>query len=74
MALSVSLFLIAIGAIFTFAVTATVSGVDINTLGLVLMAVGGIGVLISLLFLASFAPFYRGERTYRGERVVERDY
>lgn len=57
MALGVSLFLIAVGAILTFAVTATVSGLDIAVVGVILMLVGILGLLLSLLFWASFAPF-----------------
>jgi len=54
MGLGVSLILIAAGAILTFAVNATVSGVDINTIGWILMAVGAVGALLSLMFWSSF--------------------
>ena len=57
MAIGTSLMLIAIGAILAFAVTTTVSGIDIATVGAILMIVGMIGLAFSLLFLASFAPF-----------------
>jgi hypothetical protein len=50
--LGTSLFLIAVGAILTFAVNATVSGIDIATVGVILMIIGVIGLLISLLYLA----------------------
>lgn len=46
-----SLFLIAVGAILKFAVTARVAGVDIQTIGVILMAVGAIGLLIGLVLL-----------------------
>jgi hypothetical protein len=71
MALGSSLFLLAVGAILAFAVNATVAGVDITTIGVILMVVGLIGILMSMLFFASFAPFYHGER--EGRRVVRRD-
>jgi hypothetical protein len=54
MGLGVSLFLIAVGAVLTFAVNATVSGIDINTIGWILMIVGAIGILLSLLFWSSW--------------------
>ena len=54
MGLGVSLFLIAVGAILTFAVDATVSGVSINTIGWILMVVGAVGILLSLLFWSSW--------------------
>ena len=52
MELGTSLFLIAVGAILTFAINATVSGIDIATVGVILMIIGVIGLLISLLYLA----------------------
>ncbi|MGE0227661.1 MAG: DUF6458 family protein [Dehalococcoidia bacterium] len=55
-ALGLSLFLIAVGAVLAFAVTTTVTGVDIATVGLILMAVGFAGMLLSLLFWTSFSP------------------
>jgi hypothetical protein len=54
MGLGVSLFLIAVGAVLTFAVNATVSGIDINTIGWILMIVGAVGILLSLLFWSSW--------------------
>jgi hypothetical protein len=76
MGIGVSVFLIAIGAILTFAVHATVSGISIQTVGVILMIAGGIGLVVSL---AIFAPRRRAgiveERTAEPvtrERVVER--
>jgi len=54
MGIGVSLLLIAIGAILTWAVSADVSGVDINTVGVILMVVGAAGALISLVFWSSW--------------------
>ena len=45
-----SLFLIAVGAILYFAVTADLAGVDLQTVGLILMIVGVIGLAIGLVF------------------------
>jgi hypothetical protein len=53
MGIGTSLFLIAVGAILYFAVNADVSGLEISTIGLILMVVGVIGLLISLFFLSS---------------------
>jgi hypothetical protein len=47
----------AAGAILAFAVDYQVSGVEIQTIGLILLVVGVVGLVFSLLFLASFAPF-----------------
>jgi hypothetical protein len=54
MGIGVSLILIAVGAILTWAVNATVSGLDINTIGVILMIVGAIGLVLSLLFWSSW--------------------
>ena len=50
-----SIFLIAVGAILRYAVTVTVSGIELQTVGLILMIVGIIGLVISLtmVFMAT---------------------
>jgi hypothetical protein len=53
MGLGTSLFLIAVGAILYFAVNADISGLEISTVGLILMVVGIVGLLISLFFMSS---------------------
>ena len=50
MSLGASLFLIAVGAILHFAVTATLAGIDIQVVGTILMIIGVIGFVISLCF------------------------
>ncbi|MEO6398918.1 MAG: DUF6458 family protein [Tepidiformaceae bacterium] len=60
-AMGISLFLIAVGAILAFAVSTTVSGIEVETIGIILMCVGFLGILMSLLFLMSFSPFNRGD-------------
>ena len=54
MGIGVSLILIAAGAILTWAVNATVSGVDINAVGVILMVVGAVGLVLSLVFWSSW--------------------
>jgi hypothetical protein len=44
-----SLFLIAVGAILYFAVTADLAGIEIQTVGLILMIVGVIGLALGLM-------------------------
>jgi beta-lactamase regulating signal transducer with metallopeptidase domain len=60
MGIGTSIFLIAIGAILRFAVTATVSGVNIHTVGTILLVVGIVGLLISLLYMTIWADRTRG--------------
>ena len=49
MKLGSSLFLIAVGAILYFAVTATLVGIDIQTVGLILMIIGAIAFVLTLV-------------------------
>jgi hypothetical protein len=72
MGIGTSLLLIAVGAILNFAVTATVAGIDINTVGVILMVVGVLGLLISLFYATMWAD-RRGGTGGTRERVVERD-
>jgi hypothetical protein len=67
MPLGTSIFLIAVGAILRYAVTATASGISIHTVGLILMIAGAIGLVISLFYMAS------ARRGVVREHVVERD-
>lgn len=57
MTTATSLILIAVGAILAFAVSAQVAGISIQTVGAILIVVGGIGLGISLLTLAGYAPW-----------------
>ena len=57
MGIGVSLILIAAGAILTWAVNATVSGLNIHTIGVILMVVGVVGLLLSLMFWSSWGGF-----------------
>ncbi len=72
MGIGTSIFLIALGAILQFAVTASVSGIELATVGTILMVVGIIGLLISL-FLMMQAGRRGGVAAVERERVVERD-
>jgi hypothetical protein len=51
MTIGTSLFLIAVGAILKYAVTATVAGVNVHTAGLILMIVGVAGLVIGLFLM-----------------------
>lgn len=53
MTIGASLFLIALGAILKYAVNATVAGVEIQTVGVILMVAGAVGLVIGLFLIAS---------------------
>ncbi|MDQ1585763.1 MAG: hypothetical protein QOJ49_35 [Actinomycetota bacterium] len=63
MGIGVSIFLIAVGAILAFAVNYSVSGVDINVVGFILIVVGVIGLIMT--------AFIWGPRRNTGGTVVE---
>ena len=69
MPLGTSIFLIAVGAILRYAVTASTSGISLPTVGLILMIVGIVGLVLSLLYMLAWAP----RRGVPADRVVERD-
>jgi hypothetical protein len=69
MGLGVSIFLIAVGAILTWAVNASVSGLELQTIGVILMVVGALGLVLSMIFWSSWGGF-GGER--RSTTYVER--
>ena len=48
-----SLFLIALGAVLSFAVNKHVNGVNINTIGWILMIVGAIGLLVTFAWMST---------------------
>jgi Domain of unknown function (DUF6458) len=61
-----SIFLIALGAILTFATNVTLSGLDLDVVGIILMIVGVLGLV---LFLLVWGP--RSRRVPRTDGVVE---
>lgn len=68
MTIGTSILLIAIGAILKYAVTAHISGINLQTVGVILMLVGILGLIISLLY-----TFVWSDR--RSTRVVQqREY
>jgi hypothetical protein len=56
MTIGTSLFLIAVGAILKFAVTLTIAGIDLHTVGVILMVVGGVGLIIGLYLVLRGHP------------------
>jgi predicted membrane channel-forming protein YqfA (hemolysin III family) len=71
MSLGVSIFLLVVGAVLTFAVDVTTSGFSIHTVGIILMVAGALGLVLSLLFWSSFSPYRRSGTVVVGETVVE---
>ena len=55
MGIGTSIFLIAAGAILKWAVTASVAGVKLEVVGLILMIVGALGLVLSLIRMSTLA-------------------
>ena len=53
MSIGLSLFTIMVGAILKFAVTASVAGISLATVGVILMVVGAIGLIVSVSMIMS---------------------
>jgi NADH:ubiquinone oxidoreductase subunit 3 (subunit A) len=71
MYIGTSIFLIALGAILKYAVTFTVAGIKIQTVGLILMIVGIVALVASLVY--ALADRRRDDRGRREVVPVRRD-
>jgi membrane protein implicated in regulation of membrane protease activity len=56
MTIGASLFMIALGAILAFAVTAEFAGIDIQIVGYILLVIGVVGLVLGLVFLRRDRP------------------
>ena len=70
MGLGVGIFLAAAGAVLAFAVNTSPSGVNVHTIGWILLIVGIVGIVLSMIFWSSWAgPGYWTRR--RGAYVED---
>lgn len=69
MTIGSSIFLIALGAILRYAVTDSVSGVDLTAIGLILMIAGVVGLVVGLFLMTT-----RRDPAYRDPDVRDPDY
>ncbi len=70
MGIGVSIFLIAVGAILTFALNVNTEGVNLDTVGVILMIVGAIGLLASLIFWSSWGGVGRRDEVVVRDREI----
>jgi hypothetical protein len=68
MGIGAGIFLAAVGAILTFAVSVTATGFDIHTIGIILMIVGIAGIVLDLVL---FMPRRRRTTVVTDNRVAE---
>ena len=62
MGIGISIVLVAVGAVLTFALEREVEGINLDTVGIILMIVGSIGLVVSMLFWSSWGPHTRDRR------------
>ena len=71
MTIGVGIFLMVLGAILAFAVQTDVPGINVNSLGIILLLIGLVAVLYSLLFWSSLTPWGRRRVAARRRMVVD---
>jgi hypothetical protein len=59
MSIGVGIFLMVLGAILAFAVQTDVPGINVNSLGIILLLIGLVAVLYSLMFWSNLTPWGR---------------
>jgi hypothetical protein len=67
MGLGVSIVIAAVGAVLVWGVDASVAGLDLDTIGVILLIVGIVGALLSLMYWSTWGGFGG-----RDDTVVER--
>ncbi len=72
MTIGTSLLLIAVGAILKYAVTADVSGIDLQTVGVILMLIGILGLILSLLYTFVWSEGARRRRAVAADPYDDR--
>jgi Domain of unknown function (DUF6458) len=72
MGIGVSVFLIAVGAILAFATDVSVSGLDLDVVGVILMVAGAIGLAVTLLVWSSRQRVTHVERSVVDRPGVDR--
>ena len=73
MGIGTSIFLLALGAILKFAVEDAIAGIELATVGVILMIAGVIGLLISLFWMSQSRATAAPAAPVARDRVVERD-
>jgi Domain of unknown function (DUF6458) len=76
MGIGASIFLLAVGAILTFAVDWTIQGVDLDAVGIILMIAGCIGLAVTLAMLSRTSAPRTTTEYYEdpARRTTRRDY
>jgi len=62
MGIGISIVLVAVGAVLTFALEREAEGINLDTVGVILMIVGAVGLVVSMLLWSSWGPYNRERR------------
>jgi hypothetical protein len=73
MEIGTSIFLIALGAVLRFAVTVSTRGFNLHTVGIILMAAGIVGLILSLFWMTLWAERRRTVYAVRRRDGVVRE-
>jgi hypothetical protein len=68
--IGISIAIIAVGAVLTFALEREAEGINLDTVGIIMMIMGTVGLVVSGLFWSNWGP-YRRDR--RGTTLRERE-
>ena len=63
MGIGLSVLVIAVGAILTFALERQAEGINLDAVGVILMLVGAFGLVASVVFWSSWGPYGRARRS-----------
>jgi hypothetical protein len=72
MGIGVSIFLMAVGAILAFAVNVSADGINLDTVGVILIILGLVGLLTSLVFWDDWTPRRRAVGYDDGDVIIRR--
>lgn len=64
MGIGIGIFLLALGAILTWAVNFDVAGVEMDVIGIILMVVGAVAVVVRAISMRHVHTVVRDRRTY----------
>ncbi len=73
MTFGTSIVLLAVGAILRFAVSVSTRGFNIHTVGVILMVAGGVGLVLSFLWVAVWADHRRAPEEGPGDYARRRE-
>jgi hypothetical protein len=72
MGIGASIFLMAVGAILAFAINVPADGINLDTVGVILIILGLVGLLVSLVFWEDWTPRRRAVGYDGADMIIRR--